>query len=179
MFRHKRFRKGDYLAVLLTMAGVTLFFMDQLAGGALVGNILGICAGAFFAGTMFSVEGITENERLSGLAQGHLLTAVIGIPFMFLYPTPFHLTAVSSILILGIFQLGIPYILYGLAASHCTPLMLTLLAAIEPVLNPVWVYLFVGEAPGKTALFGGVLVILSITLWCIWDTRQHKKLASI
>ena len=35
--------------------------------------------------------------------------------------------------------------------------------------------LFVGEAPGRTALFGGLLVLVSVTLWCIWDARQKSK----
>ena len=57
--------------------------------------------------------------------------------------------------------------------------MLTLLAALEPILNPVWVFLFVGEAPGRTALFGGALVIISVTLWCVWDARGKARAAAM
>jgi drug/metabolite transporter (DMT)-like permease len=177
VFHHKRFRKGDYIAVLCTMAGVALFFLDQLKGGAILGNVLAILAGAFFAGTMFTVAGTDENGRLSGLLQGHLLTALIGLPFLFVYGAPASPVAVTAILVLGVFQLGIPYILYGLAASGCTPLALTLLAALEPILNPLWVFLFVGEAPGRTALLGGLLVIASVTLWCMWDVKAKAALA--
>jgi drug/metabolite transporter (DMT)-like permease len=171
VFHHKRFRKGDYVAVLCTMAGVALFFLDQLKGGAVVGNILAVLAGAFFAATMFTIGGVNEEGRMSGLLQGHLMTALIGLPFLFVYgaqPTP---TALIAILVLGVLQLGIPYILYGLAAGGCTPLALTLIAALEPILNPLWVFLFIGEAPGRTALFGGLLVIVSVTLWCVWDVK--------
>lgn len=175
MFRKKRFRKGDYLAVGLTMTGIALFFFDRLNGGALVGNLIAIFSGALFAGTMFFVESVDEDARLSGLAQGHLLTAIIGLPFIFVYGATLSSSAVIAIIVLGVFQLGIPYVLYGLAATNCSPLMLTLLAALEPILNPLWVFLFVGEAPGRTALFGGVLVIASVTLWCIWDARSKAK----
>jgi len=175
LFRKKYFRKGDYLAVGFTMAGIALFFFDRIDGGALVGNLLAIFSGALFAGTMFFVESMDEDARLSGLAQGHLLTAFIGLPFIFVYGAPLSNSAVIAIIVLGVFQLGIPYVLYGLAASNCSPLMLTLLAALEPILNPLWVYLFIGEAPGHTALFGGVLVILSITVWCVWDARLKAR----
>lgn len=175
MFRKKRFRKGDYLAVGLTMTGIALFFFDRLNGGALVGNLISILSGALFAGIMFFVKSVDEDARLSGLAQGHFLTALIGLPFLFVYGAPISSTAVIAIVVLGVFQLGIPYVLYGLAATNCSPLMLTLLAALEPILNPVWVFLFVGEAPGRTALFGGVLVIVSVTLWCVWDARGKIK----
>lgn len=178
-FHKKRFRGGDYIAVLFTMAGVTLFFLDQLKDGALLGNVLAILAGAFFAGTMFTIAGTDENGRLSGLLQGHLLTALIGLPFVFVFGAQLTATAVTSVLILGVFQLGIPYILYGLAASGCSPLALTLLAALEPILNPLWVFLFIGEAPGRTALFGGLLVIVSVTLWCVWDARLKSKTVAV
>ena len=175
LFHKQKFRGGDYLAVLLTMAGVTLFFFDQLSGGAIQGNLLAILAGAFFAGTMFTIGSGDDNARLSGLMLGHGFTALIGLPFLFVYGAPLTAGAVASVVILGVVQLGIPYILYGLAASGCSPLALTLLAALEPILNPVWVFLFVGEAPGRTALFGGLLVMVSVTLWCIWDARQKSK----
>ena len=175
LFHKKRFRKGDYVAVLCTMVGVMLFFLDQLKGGALLGNILAILAGAFFAATMFTVATVDEDARLSGLVQGHLITALIGLPFIFIYGAELSAQAVTAVLVLGVFQLGIPYILYGLAASGCSPLALTLLAALEPILNPLWVFLFVGEAPGRTALFGGLVVIVSITLWCVWDVRMKGK----
>ena len=175
LFHKQRFRGGDYWAVALTMAGVTLFFFDQLAGGAVAGNLLAILAGAFFAGTMFNIATMDEDARINGLMQGHLLTALIGLPFLLVYDTPLSFVAVSSVLILGVFQLGIPYILYGLAAGGCSALALTLLAALEPILNPLWVFLFIGERPGRTALFGGLLVLVSVTLWCIWDARQKTK----
>lgn len=172
LFHHKRFRRGDYIAVLFTMAGVALFFLDQLNGGALLGNVLAILAGAFFAGTMFTIATVDEDARLSGLMIGHGLTALIGLPFLFVYGATPSPLAIGAVVILGVFQLGIPYILYGLAASGCSPLALTLLAALEPILNPIWVFLFVGEAPGRTALLGGLLVLASVTVWCIWDTRR-------
>ena len=179
LFHGKRFRRGDYIAVVLTMAGVALFFFDQLAGGALWGNLLAIVAGAFFAATLFCSGTVNENERLNGLAQGHLLTALVGLPFLLAYPAPASAPALLALGVLGVLQLGIPYVLYGLAASHCAPLALTLLAALEPILNPVWVFLFVGEAPGRTALLGGVLVFVSVTLWCIWDARQKACAAPL
>jgi drug/metabolite transporter (DMT)-like permease len=38
-----------------------------------------------------------------------------------------------------------------------------LIAGIEPVFNPVWVFLALGEAPGSRALFGGAVIIIAVT----------------
>ncbi|NLB90130.1 MAG: EamA family transporter, partial [Clostridiales bacterium] len=168
-------RKGDVIAVTVTLSGIILFFFDQLAPGAMLGNILAVLAGVAFAGMMASTGGVTNHTRMSGLVAGQLATAVIGIPFIFFFGAPLTFPAVGSILVLGIFQVGIPYILYNLATQTCSPIACSLLAALEPILNPVWVFLFVGEIPGKTALWGGVLVVLSISCWSIWDYRLQKK----
>lgn len=172
VFLHKRFEKADIITVIITLFGISLFFFDQLDGGGLLGNIIAIGAG-FSMACMFVICGETDEEsRLSGILFGHLLTAAIGLPFMLAFDTPFSSTAAVSILALGVVQLGIPYILMGLAVKHCPPLACSLIGAIEPLLNPVWVFMFDGERPGIFALIGGGIVIVTITLWCVWRDRK-------
>jgi drug/metabolite transporter (DMT)-like permease len=72
---------------------------------------------------------------------------------------------------LGIFQLGIPYILYGMAARHCSALACSLISGIEPLLNPLWVFIFNGETPGFFALLGGAVVITAVFAWTLWSNR--------
>lgn len=169
---HKRFERADIITVVITLFGISLFFFDQLDGGGLLGNLIAISAG-FSMACMFVICGETDEEsRLSGILFGHLLTATIGLPFMLAFDTPVSTTAVLSILALGVVQLGIPYILMGLAVKHCPPLACSLIGAIEPLLNPVWVFIFDGERPGVFALIGGGIVIVTITLWCVWRDRK-------
>jgi drug/metabolite transporter (DMT)-like permease len=104
-----------------------------------------------------------------------LATAVIGIPFLFLPSNAITGTAVLYVVILGVFQLGIPYVLYGLAAGKCPPLAVCLVGILEPLLNPIWVFLFNGELPGVWAFVGGGLVSVSVTAWCVWDARRGRK----
>ena len=84
----------------------------------------------------------------------------------------FSPTITASILTLGIFQLGISYILYVKASKYCPPLACCLLGALEPLLNPVWVAIFDGERPGIWALIGGVIVVASITVWLATDKKE-------
>lgn len=121
---------------------------------------------------MYVVTGRTdEDSRMSGILIGHVLTAIIGIPMVFVFPTPVTPSAILSIAALGVIQLGIPYVLYGLAVKSCPPLACSLIGAIEPLLNPVWVLIFSGEVPGIFALIGGVIVICAVTGWCVWRDR--------
>ncbi len=168
---HQHFHRMDLITVVVTLFGISLFFFDKLGAGKLIGNCLAILAGLFMAG-MYVITGRTDDDsRMSGILFGHLLTAVIGVPMIFFFSTPVSSTAVISILALGVIQLGIPYILYGLAVKDCPPLACSLVGAIEPLLNPLWVFLFDGERPGKFAFMGGAIVIAAVTGWCVWRDR--------
>lgn len=174
LFRQK-FRGGDIITVAVTSIGISLFFLDKLSGGYLLGNMMGLAAGVAFA-FMFVITGRADvHSRGTGILLGHLITAVVGIPFLFFYETPFTAVNIAVILAMGIFQLGIPYILYGLAVRKCSPLACSLISAIEPLLNPVWVFLFNGEAPGFFALIGGAVVIGAVVCWSIWSNIQEIR----
>lgn len=171
---HQKFRPGDIITVATTSVGISLFFFDKLSGGYMFGNLLALTAGLAFA-SMFVVTGRADvDSRSSGIMLGHVFTAVVGIPFVFVSPTPVTPSIIAVVLALGIFQLGIPYILYGLAIRKCSPLACSLISAIEPLLNPVWVFLYNGEAPSYFALTGGAVVITSVVAWSIWSSRAES-----
>ena len=172
---HRSLRRADVLAGVFTLAGIALFFFDRLETGYLIGNCVAIGAGAFMAGMYLCLGSGEESDRISGMLTGHLFTALVGIPFSFFTVNTVNGTAIVSILALGIFQLGIAYILFVLSTRACPPLACSLLGAVEPLLNPVWVALFDGEMPGLFALFGGVIVIATVTVWCIWDGRHPQE----
>ncbi len=172
MFKQK-LKKKEILAVAGTMFGIVLFFFDQLAPGNILGNVLAILAGIFLA-VMFVMVGQGGNDdsiRMSGILFAHLLTALIGIPIGIVGTSGFTGMEVFYIIILGIFQLGIPYVLYAIASKDCPPLACSLIGMLEPLLNPVWVFIFAGEMPGIFAFVGAVIIIGVVTWWCITEEQ--------
>lgn len=172
MFKQK-LRKKEILAVAGTMVGIVLFFFDQLAPGNVIGNILAILAGIFLA-VMFVMVGQgggDDSIRMSGILFAHLMTAIIGIPIGLAGTVSFTGMEIFYIIILGIFQLGIPYVLYAIASRDCPPLACSLIGMIEPLLNPVWVFIFAGEMPGIYALIGAVIIIAVVTWWCVTEEQ--------
>ena len=167
-----RIRKADAAVVTLTLLGIALFFFDQLQPGYILGNLVAIAAGMFMAGMFMAVGELEGEQRFSGILIGQCLTFLVGLPFIIATKPVFTTTATLSILTLGVFQLGISYILYVKSSRYCPPLACCLLGAVEPLLNPVWVLIFDGEKPGIFALIGGVIVVVSITLWCMFGKEQ-------
>jgi drug/metabolite transporter (DMT)-like permease len=174
LFRQK-FKASDIITVLVALGGISIFFIDSLDKGQLLGNTLGIFAGIFMSGMYIAVGKTGENEKMSGILFGHLLTAFIGIPFFFFTKGTVSIASVSSIIILGVVQLGIPYILFGLASANCPPLPCCLIAAVEPLLNPVWVLIFDGEHPGMFSVLGGIIVIAAVTVQCILQDKHAME----
>jgi len=173
-FVKKRFGKEDVLAVAFTFAGIALFFADGLGGGHLPGDILALASGLTFACYYLSLGDCEENVRTSSIVIANGVTFLVGIPFLLTTHPVFTGRIVLYLLILGIFQLGIPYVLLAHGAGFCPPLVCSLLGALEPLLNPVWVAVFDGEIPGIKALFGGIIVIVTIAVWTVRKDRKTK-----
>lgn len=173
LFLKARYSRRELVMVGIVMAGIALFFFDQLTPGGLLGNLLALLSGMTMA-TMFVTSSRLPDDQssMSALVLGHLGAGLVGLPFLLLTPVEISPLTISSILVLGIFQLGIPYILYALAVRRCSPLSCSLLGMIEPLLNPVWVLLVLGERPGFFALIGGIIVLGTVTLWSAVNARQ-------
>ena len=170
----KKLRPLDIAVVPITILGVSLCFIGQMGNGHLAGDIIAVISGLFFAAMFIFSEGVSDQTRASGIMQGQFLTAIIGLPVLFATRPAFTPTAIGGILILGIFQIGIAYVLYSIAIKRAPLLTCSLLAVLEPLLNPVWVFLFAGENPGIWSLVGGVIVVVVITLWYVYDARQAR-----
>ena len=178
IFLKQKIRKNDLAVVIATLAGIALFFFDQLKPGHILGNFVAIAAGMFMAVMFILVGNMEGDERFSTITNGQFLTFFVGLPFIIATKPEFTAAATASILVLGVFQLGISYILYVKSTQYCPPLACCLLGALEPLLNPVWVLIFDGERPGVWALIGGIIVVVSITLWCIFDRDKKEPVKS-
>lgn len=175
LFFGQRFKKRDLIAIIFTFAGIAMFFLDQLKGGYFLGNIVAIFAGACLGGMFVTMGNAQPQERFSAILIGQIFAFAFGLPFIITTNPEFSALPVLYVIILGVLQLGIPYVLYGIAAENCPPLACSLLGAVEPLLNPLWVFLFDGEKPGVFALIGGVIVIASVTVWCISGSKTEGE----
>lgn len=175
LFLKHKLKKVEIIVVGSTFIGIILFFIDKINLGGMIGNLVAICSGLFMA-VMFIFNGrLNLSERMTGILIAHLLTATIGLPIGFAtYETIITGQDILLIFVLGIVQLGIPYVLYALAASKISPLSCSLIGMIEPLLNPLWVAIFYGEVPGLFALLGGAVVITSVIFYNVWDEKQSK-----
>ena len=177
LFLHKKPRAFDVAAVILTLLGIVMFCISDMDAGSMAGNVLAIVAGAFFGGAFVAVGNTKSDEKMSGILFAHIFCSVIGLPVLAFTENNVNLKGVLLVGALGVFQLGIPYILYALASNKCSTISCVVISALEPVFNPVWVAIFVHEIPGTTAIASGLFLIAVITLYSVFDEKFDKKIA--
>lgn len=153
----ERADRRDWLTMAIMLGGMALFFMDELNFAGYLGNTIALISGLCFAGLTLFLRRQKNGSALPSLLLGNLLAGAIGLPFMF-QSLP-DLSSAVGLLLMGVVQLGLPYILYALALRHVRAVEGILIPMIEPVLNPVWVFLMMGEQPSPLALVGGAIIL--------------------
>ena len=168
----------DWLTIGAVGAGMVLFFLDNIGAGGMAGNLLAIFSGICYAFFTIFMRKQKNGSPLESVFLGNLFTAIIGVPFML--GSSVDTKGWIGIIILGVLQLGVPYILFAKAIKNVRAMEAVLISVIEPILNPVWVFLVAGELPGAWAILGGGVVLISITARCASSTieaeQKHKVL---
>ena len=164
----------DILSIIVIFCGMGLFFFDELTFEGFWGNILATIAGVCL-GIVTVMLRKEKDSAFDMVFFGNLLTAILCLPFMF---SGFNETVTVDWLIifgLGVVQLGLPYILYTLALRYVHAIDAILVSMIEPILNPIWVFLFVGERIGEWAVYGGALVLFGSLGRALMKLYLEKK----
>jgi drug/metabolite transporter (DMT)-like permease len=147
----------DWAVIAVALGGIALFFMDRLTVSGFWGNIVALGSGLAFASVAIFLRKEKAGSPVSSIILGNILVAVVGLPFML--QSPLGAGGGWRLLLLGTLQLGLPYVLYAAAIKQVTALEATLIPLLEPVLNPLWVMLALGERPGSWAIVGALLVL--------------------
>ena len=156
---NERVTKFDIFAMAIIFIGMGLFFMDELTLYGFWGNIMALGAGVCLALVTVIVRKQKDTSAFEIVLLGNLLTSVVCVPFMVKAIGGSQSSDWIILILLGIFQLGIPYVLYTIVLKYLPAIDAILIGMIEPVLTPIWVFLIVGETVGKWAFIGGALVI--------------------
>jgi drug/metabolite transporter (DMT)-like permease len=159
----ERATRADWFTIVAVLGGMALFFADNLALSGLLGNALGALSGVFFAGMTIALRHQKDGSPVESIILGNFLAFLIGLPWIIGAPA-LPATGWGALLLLGVVQLGVSYWLYARAIRHVTALEAVLIPVIEPLLNPLWVLLALGERPSPRALVGGAIVLTAITL---------------
>ena len=178
IFLHKRPGRLDLAACALVFGGVLCFFVESLSGGSLTGDMLALISGVTYA-VVFMLNDLPDGDALSAAFFGHVISAVVGLPFV-LQQTQFGTTCMVSLLVLGVFQVGFAFIFLGEGLKTTPAVTASLVSGLEPVLNPILVALFYPGVDniGLISLVGAVIVVGGVIGYNVLLAKQEQKAVS-
>ena len=176
IFYKKKPKLSEIIAVSVTIMGMALFFADELSAGNTLGNILAICSGLSFAGVIMGNKREDTNPEHS-LFFGFIINAVLFTPFAFFdQGISAEFLPWALIVVVGLVQVGLAYVFFANGIKRTSALLAVLTTALEPILNPIWVALATPQRPGRFALFGGIIIVLSIVGYNIWELQRKNTI---
>lgn len=166
----ERATRADWVTIVVALGGMTLFFKDSLTLGHADGDALAILSGVLFAGMTIALRKQKETSPIESIILGNLIAFLVGLPWIVRSPL-LAPAGWAALVALGVVQLGVSYWLYARAIKHVTALEAVLIPVIEPILNPIWVLLFLREKPSRWALVGGAIVLSAVTFRAVLSVR--------
>jgi drug/metabolite transporter (DMT)-like permease len=159
-------RRRDVVAIIMALTGMALFFVGRFEARGMAGNAMALVSSVFFAMLILALRREHDASR-AAVAWGNVAIAVVLFPFVDL---GLSLRSFLVLLFLGVFQIGLAYAFFVKGLRYVTATQASLTGMLEPVANPIWVLLFLGEKPSTFAIGGAAIVLVAIA----WHTMQGE-----
>lgn len=173
-FLKEKVTRFDWAIIGIVLVGMALFFMDSLTPGGLWGNIMAITSAVTWAFMLIFMRMQKAGSPMETIILGNIISAVICLPFIIQDPPT--IANLAPLLYMGLFQIGFSFVLYSIAIKYITALDTVLVQVMDPLLNPLWVFLVIGEVPGMWAVIGGIIVLASVTIRNLYSNRKVPKI---
>ncbi|MDR2479143.1 MAG: DMT family transporter [Treponema sp.] len=161
-----------WTALALVSLGMFLVFSSALAAGSVTGDIIALISGLTFGANSVLMRMQKDGSPADIMISAHIITTLFSIPFFFLYPPVISAGNITSILFMGIFQIGAASALFAYGIKRIPAVQAMLTATVEPVLNPVWVLLVTGEKPALPVIAGGCVIMGAVFFSSIMEKKR-------
>ena len=179
LFYGQRPSRRSLITMILIMLGVVLCFADKMGGGRLIGNLLAILSAVTFALVFFCARmpdtNPTDYSYLGLILCVPSMIYALWDPAVSARPTEWLAAAGMGVCLAG------GYYFISVAMGKVSPIFAVLLSNLEPVLNPIWVALFLpslGEVPGGLALIGAAIVLVTAAVYSLTGGGEEEALGS-
>ncbi|MFC2093332.1 DMT family transporter, partial [Bacteroidota bacterium] len=179
IFLKTSFSKKNLITIFVCVFGMILFFLGRLEIGSIYGNLIAILSGMCFA--LFSLFLKWKKQlhksinTISILIVGNFLVSIICLPIVY-DCLLVGLTETLILIYMGAIQIGISYIIFNEGIKYVSATESMIIAMLEAIFNPIWVFMGVGEKPSLFAVVGGIIIFFAIVLHNVLLRRKDKVL---
>lgn len=181
IFLKTKFEKKNLIALVFCFTGMVLFFFGKLELSGIQGNLIAIGSGISFA--LFTLflkwkKQIHKTEdTMIYIVVGNILVCLFCLPLIFNNLT-LDFTQFLILLYMGIFQIGMSYIIFNEGVKYISATESMIIAMLEAILSPIWVFLGVGEVPSGYAIAGSLIILITI-VWRNLFLKPGEKIEII
>lgn len=153
--------RRTWLAMGVAFAGIVAMFADSVELGRLSGNLLALGVSCCFA---LNVTMLRKFHAQIDMLPTVMLAGIWSLIPAYFMAGPLLATAqdIGVLTFMGCVQLGAGCLLMTAASRHLSATELGLLALLEPILGPIWVWALMAEAPSRWTLLGGGVVLAAV-----------------
>lgn len=171
------FKKRDLITIIICTAGMALFFAEKLEIGSIYGNLIAICAGICFA--LFSLfikwkRKLGNSNTIISVIYGNILVSLICLPLIFDGQMP-TMAQSAVLLYMGAIQIGLSYFIFNIGIKYVSATESLIIAMLEAIFNPIWVFLGVREVPSFNAVTGGLIIFAAIIIHNLISDRTKPS----
>jgi drug/metabolite transporter (DMT)-like permease len=166
----ERVRNYTWMAIAVTVAGVAFMVSGPGAGGSTSGALIALVIPLAFGYGTVMIRRHAEIAMAPAMLLSAAISSVVSLPFAH----PFDITRHDLLLLLafGFAQLGIGLTLFSIGAARAPATDVALLSMLEPIMGPIWVWIFVSEYPGVPALIGGSAVFVALAAHTVYAASR-------
>jgi drug/metabolite transporter (DMT)-like permease len=156
-------RAENWACLTFVLCGLVVIFYGALASGSLAGDTIALASGVLFALNSVCMRMQKNADPAYSMIFSHFITAVFAVPFFFTSAPLFTVPTAAAVFFMGTVQMGFASILFAYGIKRVKAAVAMIIACIEPVLNPLWVFVVTGEKPALNVIVGGAIIVLAVT----------------
>lgn len=164
----ERLQPRDSIAVSVAFLGMTLFFLEKFDARGMAGNVSALLSSLFFAILIVALRSEREASAEAAVTWGNVVLALALVPLV-AGDLRVDFRSALFLAVLGVFQIAMAYLLFVRGLRWVSATQASLTGMVEPVMNPIWVFLFLAERPSGLAMIGGAIVLSAVVARTLWS----------
>lgn len=167
-------KRHNAWTVLICIGGLAFFLIGQTQSGhSWLGDGIALLGGIFSAGLLLALRFSKRSQQMSGILLGNIWVVLITMPWFIRHDAP-TLPEHLMLAYLGFIQIGLGFLLFTYGQRRIPAVESSLIAMLEPILNPVWVLIGFGEKPAIWSLIGGSIILLALAVRALYIHQRNK-----
>ncbi|MFT5259848.1 MAG: drug/metabolite transporter (DMT)-like permease [Saprospiraceae bacterium] len=173
LFLKEKVSKASLVAMLFAIFGIGIMLADGFVSGGMLGNFLALILVFMFVAYLLILRNNQGTDMLPATCLSGLVTA--GIAWTMLSGYDISQRDLTICLLLGSVQFGLGFIMVTWGTQYIPAAEVALFAMTETLLNPVWVWLGVGEVPSQLGLIGSAVVLVAVIGYTYISIQRERS----